>query len=848
MLLLENYIEDFNRALDLEIKYQKETGGRLYIIQEGMLLDGDNFIYRFVIDQEVSLPDGTPVRVKIGEKEVTGHVISLEGFDLILTLDQYLGVQVQEAHLFCEPWGLLEALQERLKEIYKKNASLVAAVLTGTPVMIKNLKPIKRNQHGNNSDVCSFVLNNAVAFIWGPPGTGKTETLARITNELLSKKECVLILSHSNVAVDEAVARIASVALTYREGDIVRYGFAQPTFLAKHRDLTSFYLAAKKRPELLHRYEQLRAEREKLKKSGPKEELARVEKELSNCRQEIRALEGLVIGAAKAVGTTLSKSVVDEAVFRSRWDTVIVDEVSMAYIPHVIFAASLADRRIVLVGDFRQLAPIAMATEPLVDKWLKRDIFEKAGIVEAVDNGKDHPCLASLTIQHRMHPRIAGFPSIRFYGGRLDNAPDVANNVDSIVNDEPFPGEPLIMFDLSGLDIGSSIQPDHSRFNLISAFASISLASNSGKSNVAIITPYVAQGRLLRALISDLFPFKGGNTTPKCRASTVHKFQGSQSDLVIFDTVDSSGRPGTLVSSINESSRLINVAVTRARGKFILVCKRSYLEDSVSKNMPISWLIQYTKEKGKHYRLLNALNLDLTRQSTNNHLIWLENEKEVRSKLKEEIKNAKKIMGEFRSDWLASEIGQAILEELVKPDKNVVIRCNSASPLKGTFLEENIIIKNFIPYSAVLLIDNKVIWCGAQVRGENRYLWVRYSGPKGVLSISGLLDLELKSNGGKVVGLRDFVKNRCKCPSCGKPMIARLSKKGKVFLGCTTYPSCDGIRWLEIDIANEYLSFIEAYCPKCGGKLIAKKGRNGLFVGCSNFPECKTTFDLQNYL
>ncbi|GEA18933.1 AAA domain-containing protein [Moorella sp. E306M] len=850
MLHLEDYVKEFNRALQVEIEHQKENGGRLYIIQDGLLLDNrDHFIYRFVMDQEMSLPDGTPVYVKIDDKTVPGNVISLEGFDLILALEQNIGTEVHEAQLICEPWFLLEALQKRLEKINQKNTFLASSVLTGNQVKIKNPEQLKTGQQGKNCEVCRFVLNNAVVFIWGPPGTGKTETLARITNELLSSNERVLILSHSNVAVDEAVARIASVTSTYKEGDIVRYGFAQPAFLAKHRNLTSFYLAAKRRPELLHRYEQLKSEREKLKKIGRSKELASVEKELSNCRQEIRALEVFVIGNAKAVGTTLSKSVIDEAVFNSSWDTVIVDEVSMAYIPNVIFAASLAKRRIVLIGDFRQLAPIAMATAPLVNKWLKRDIFEKAGIVKAVDSGMDHPCLISLTIQHRMHPRIAGFPSIRFYGGRLENAPDVAKNVEPIIKDEPFPGEPLIMFDLSGLDIGSCILPDYTRFNLFSAFASISLAINSGKNNVAIITPYVAQGRLLRALISDLYPFKEDNSTPKCRASTVHKFQGSQSDLVIFDTVDSSGRPGTLVSSIDESSRLINVAVTRAKGKLILVCKRSYLEDSVSKNMPIRWLIQYAREKGKHYRLLNTFNSDLLGENDSKHLIWLENEKDIRSKLKEEIKNAKKIIGEFKSDWLESKTGQAILEELDKPDKNVVIKCNSTSPLKGTSLENDVIIKNFIPYSALLLIDNKVIWCGAQVRGEDRYLWVRYSGPKGVISIAGLLDFDLnKINDKKIVGLQDFVKSKSKCPLCGNPMTARLSKKGKIFLGCTTYPSCEGIKWLDIEIANEYLSFIEAHCPQCGSNLVARKGRNGLFVGCSNFPDCKMTFDLKDYL
>ncbi|WP_131821645.1 hypothetical protein [Desulfofundulus australicus] len=41
---LKDYIKEFNLAIDLEIKYQKETGGRLYIIQDGMLLDNhENF-------------------------------------------------------------------------------------------------------------------------------------------------------------------------------------------------------------------------------------------------------------------------------------------------------------------------------------------------------------------------------------------------------------------------------------------------------------------------------------------------------------------------------------------------------------------------------------------------------------------------------------------------------------------------------------------------------------------------------------------------------------------------------------------------------------------------------------
>ena len=46
----------------------------------------------------------------------------------------------------------------------------------------------------------------------------------------------------------------------------------------------------------------------------------------------------------------------------------------MAYIPQSIYAASLTKERIIFIGDFRQLPPIAISEGELVDKWLKRYI------------------------------------------------------------------------------------------------------------------------------------------------------------------------------------------------------------------------------------------------------------------------------------------------------------------------------------------------------------------------------------------------------------------------------------------------------------------------------------------
>lgn len=76
-----------------------------------------------------------------------------------------------------------------------------------------------------------------------------------------------------------------------------------------------------------------------------------------------------------------------------------------------------------------------------------------------------------------------------------------------------------------------------------------------------------------------------------------------------------------------------------------------------------------------------------------------------------------------------------------------------------------------------------------------------------------------------------------KCPKCGGPMVIKLGKNGK-FLGCKKYPDCDGILSLEGKKrpADKKLKEI---CPECGGSLVEKTGKFGKFIACSNYPKCK---------
>lgn len=76
-----------------------------------------------------------------------------------------------------------------------------------------------------------------------------------------------------------------------------------------------------------------------------------------------------------------------------------------------------------------------------------------------------------------------------------------------------------------------------------------------------------------------------------------------------------------------------------------------------------------------------------------------------------------------------------------------------------------------------------------------------------------------------------------KCPKCGEQLSIRLGKRGR-FIGCTAYPKCDYTRNLQEDASAEPQK-VDHPCPECKSELVIKFGRYGKFIGCSNYPNCK---------
>jgi DNA topoisomerase-1 len=76
-----------------------------------------------------------------------------------------------------------------------------------------------------------------------------------------------------------------------------------------------------------------------------------------------------------------------------------------------------------------------------------------------------------------------------------------------------------------------------------------------------------------------------------------------------------------------------------------------------------------------------------------------------------------------------------------------------------------------------------------------------------------------------------------KCEKCGSPMIIRWGRNGK-FMACSGYPECKNAKPLPGEAERMK---IEEPCPDCAGELSLKQSRYGKFIGCTNYPDCKFT-------
>ena len=849
-----DFCQAYRMALSAEISFIRMTGGKHILLQEGKRIGRDNgqFVYLLESEDELNYPEGTPVTIWKGQSQISGKILNCEAFSVYLISELDLGAEVEMLNISAEACYLLQSVSERLMDLSLEPSEIAQDLICN------GLKEIDYR----NSDIAKgqetavrMSLEQPITFVWGPPGTGKTQTLAKIAWAHIDKGERVLMLSYSNVSVDGAILRVTSLKNDVFPGQLVRYGFPKDKRISEHPYLSSYNLAINNYPDLLKRRTQLQAEKKRLEKNDPK--LIQVEKELNEIRRELRAAESQCVRNAKFVATTVSKAIVDKEIRNGAFDVVIFDEASMATIPQIAYAAKLARKNFVCMGDFRQLPPIVQSSK---ESPLNADIFQYCGITQAVDQGSNHKWLCLLDTQYRMHPEIADFAGRSIYNGLLKSANGMTEKREKTVMAEPFAGRAMEFVDLSGTMSTCIKSSDDSHANVLSAFVTFSLALKAAQTQeVGIITPYHAQSRLLHAMVRDVNELEALPHTIKC--ATVHQFQGSEEDVIVYDAVDCYRLPfpGALIASTagRYADRLFNVAMTRSKGKFICVANGSFMRNKgMSENLMFMQML-------KSYRATAPMIPEIIRPDDDlekYYLDFVEKENQVDEFIKDLATARREIRIDIpdspaNSDINTTRIAQALAEAQSRGVK-VFVRAESKKNLHPTL--KYFAVENHYLTDPVALIDKTVTWFGMpesaacfKIEGRtsaiNNRPCIRFWGTHTAKILYGLLEMSQVMDQAKTVEkdaqgnlitdkLSYYVLAHKKCPVCGKPMQLKKSRNQKYFLSCSGYPSCKHTEFVETEFVEEYFyhkgNKNGMLCPRCGCSLEAKISRYGIYVQC----------------
>lgn len=755
-------INEFVDALSIEIDaLKKGKGGNIITVYNGELIRRtlDLFIYQFTLENFLIALDDTPANIEVSGTTYDCNIISVTGQQVQISIEQKLAERIPVAKITTNTWYLLDLLkkkylanintQSRFENSNKLFQDQNSKIDGGNFIPSYTLNG-KDDPNPYQHKAIESSINDFISIIWGPPGTGKTQTIAKAIESHLNLGRKVLLLSHSNNAVDQALIKIAGQMRNtyYKEGQLVRLGTPKPEMIDKYENqdcnlVMIEKIAANKSKELAKEKEELNLQLEKartakqsfdniisislkisiinsrivksdgeiknietrissfkseiaktqnqiselqsklqkaqtsgflkrtflgldpvkveanltsanrnisvksnqqiilqeqlkqliqniqphiLEKSYNEAELSKqlsklgkqladVQREVSEFENKVKqlqirldeinkailAIKIQVLKESKLVATTLTKSYLSKEIENIEFDILFVDEVSMAPMPMIYWAASKVKKGITIVGDFKQLPPICVAKDALAKKWLGRSIFDELHISEI---GQAEKRVQPLYRQYRMHPNISEIVNKSIYDNRLvdDISVKDKNKTDSVSGNSA-----ICLIDTSSHNPWCSQLEAGGRFNLINALICVSLAEKIAKSfnkteSIGIITPYRSQARLILKIAED----KGlidRNQNVQIRVNTVHSFQGGEETTIIFDSVEGEGaKKWSLINEFNntESAKLLlNVALTRAESKLFIVANHNYIKKYFESNALFMSILSHVSAKGK---------------------------------------------------------------------------------------------------------------------------------------------------------------------------------------------------------------------------------------------------------
>ncbi|PUA33639.1 MAG: hypothetical protein B7O98_04295 [Zestosphaera tikiterensis] len=408
-----------------------------------------------------------------------------------------------------------------------------------------------------------------VLLVIGPPGTGKTRVVRKIAYMLSNRGEKVLITSHANIAVDNAVEGLpvdSCLRVGRPEKILPHIHPYMLSYKAKTALGEALELIERRIEELRRKYAELvrwldylsiRSEKQ-LRYEGMKlktmEELRLTKSLITDLIKERRELinEKIMelVEKTPIIASTLIKSQL-KPLENVNFDTVVIDESSQASLTLALLAM-VKGRKWVLIGDHKQLLPIFKSV---------KDLRVQESLSAFVNLLKKYPNRALwLKIHYRSNSEIIDFPAKYIYEGNIRASPTCRELRLKLVKKPKYeflnPDKPVVFIDVDGREerVGRSLVNEAEAHVVVEILKEL-LECGVKPEEVGVITPYKAQRNYLRKLIN----------VRDIEIKTVDGFQGREKDVIVFSLT--AMEDFKFVSNPNR----LNVALTRPKYKLIVV-------------------------------------------------------------------------------------------------------------------------------------------------------------------------------------------------------------------------------------------------------------------------------------
>ncbi len=445
--------------------------------------------------------------------------------------------------------------------------------------------------------------NHSWGVLWGPPGTGKTYTTGRQVASILGAdpEERILVVSTTNKATDAVARSIGKAAKEFarerlENGELIRIGKGASFREYANDDLVTMLKGTES--DTLAKIDKLTRQ---LQLFDNMEEKALARKQISELKTggsdrgtknfldpNVLCVVSTAFKAMSMLRNGMVKTLFEKE--QAPFTTIIIDEAGLISRVAVAALSLLAAKRVVLVGDSKQLAPISRISRVLPNRqktWLASSGLSNLDELEELPDA-----VHLLSEQRRMHPDVCRVVSNFQYDGVLTTAKDrieaSSNLPDSISH---FSRAIWYVLDADAKDL-ASIRAERGpgnkswvRKGTLSVLQKLLSTKSIQKCDGLFISPYKAQAQMVSKQL-------GKWKLSSWESSTVHSQQGSEADIVVFDTVNA----GSYNWPFEEWKRLVNVALSRAREAVIVLASRSEMDEPYLKPL-ISVLRQGVIEK-----------------------------------------------------------------------------------------------------------------------------------------------------------------------------------------------------------------------------------------------------------